>query len=46
MESIITLNKINIKNLKNVVYDSGKIYLFSEDLKIFNAKDLACGSGC
>ncbi|WP_278554803.1 hypothetical protein [Parvimonas micra] len=25
---------------KNVVYDSGKIYLFSEDLKIFNAKDL------
>lgn len=39
-EKNIIKNQYYIKNLKNVVYDSGKIYLFSEDLKIFNAKDL------
>ena len=39
-EKNIIKNQYYIKNLKNVVYDSGKIYLFSEDLEIFNAKDL------
>lgn len=39
-EKNIIKNQYYIKNLKNVVYDSGKIYLFSEDLKISNAKDL------
>ena len=39
-EKNIIKSQYYIKNLKNVVYDSGKIYLFSEDLKIFNAKDL------
>ncbi|MEB3058474.1 hypothetical protein [Parvimonas sp. D9] len=39
-EKNIIKNQYYIKNLKNVVYDSGKIYLFSEDLKVFNAKDL------
>ena len=39
-EKNIIKNQYYIKNLKNVVYDSGKIYLFSEVLKIFNAKDL------
>ena len=39
-EKNIIKNQYYIKNLKNIVYDSGKIYLFSEDLKIFNAKDL------
>ena len=40
IEKNIIKSQYYIKNLKNVVYDSGKIYLFSEDLKIFNAKDL------
>ena len=39
-EKNIIKNQYYIKNLKNIVYDSGKIYLFSEDLKVFNAKDL------
>lgn len=39
-EKNIIKSQYYIKNLKNVVYDSRKIYLFSEDLKIFNAKDL------
>ena len=39
-EKNIIKNQYYIKNLKNIVYDSGKIYLFSEDLKVFNARDL------
>lgn len=39
-EKNIIKNQYYIKNLKNVIYHSGKIYLFSEDLKVFNAKDL------
>lgn len=39
-EKNIIKSQYYIKNLKNVIYDSGKIYLFSDDLKVFNAKDL------
>lgn len=39
-EKNIIKNQYYIKNLKNVIYDSGKIYLFSDDLKVFNSKDL------
>ena len=39
-EKNIIKNQYYIKNLKNVIYHAGKIYLFSEDLKVFNAKDL------
>lgn len=39
-EKNIIKRQYYIKNLKNVIYDSGKIYLFSDDLKVFNAKDL------
>lgn len=39
-EKNIIKNQYYMKNLKNVIYHSGKIYLFSEDLKVFNAKDL------
>ena len=39
-EKNIIKNQYYIKNLKNVIYHSGKIYLFSDDLKVFNAKDL------
>lgn len=39
-EKNIIKNQYYIKNLKNIIYDSGKIYLFSDDLKVFNSKDL------
>ncbi|WP_462361402.1 hypothetical protein [Parvimonas micra] len=39
-EKNIIKNQYYIKNLKNIIYSSGKIYLYSEDLKVFNAKDL------
>ena len=39
-EKNIIKNQYYIKNLKNVIYDLGKIYLFSDDLKVFNSKDL------
>lgn len=39
-EKNIIKNQYYIKNLKNIIYNSGKIYLYSEDLKVFNAKDL------
>lgn len=39
-EKNIIKNQYYIKNLKNVIYDSGKIYLFSDNLKVFNSKDL------
>ena len=39
-EKNIIKNQYYIKNLKNIIYSSGKIYLFSDDLKVFNSKDL------
>ena len=39
-EKNIIKNQYYINNLKNIIYDSGKIYLFTNDLKVFNSKDL------
>lgn len=39
-EKNIIKNQYYIKNLKDIIYDSGKIYLISNDIKVFNAKDL------
>lgn len=39
-EGSVIKNEFYIRDLKDIVYDSGKIYLLSDDLEIFDTKDL------